>query len=331
VKSAVRFALVAFLALRATASTVQAQTSLFRMVENWAQVPQGFAWGEIADADIDTDGNLWILHRPPTLGGSAWSGGNTGGGDVPVLMFDRSRRLVKSFGQGLFLQPHGLHVDPEGNVWVTDSGPFYEAGKTPGRGFQVFKFDRDGKLLMTLGKPGVNVAGRDTFVGPTDVVVNARGEIFVADGHTPRPYTLEGDRIVKFSKDGTFITSWGAQKGSNQGEVFGPHRLAFDARGRLFVADRGNRRIEIFDQEGRFLDQFTHLGNPSGIWIDKTNDLLYVAVAGQDAGIRIASAKDGTLTTIIRDTSPEVVIADSEGNVYSGLVGGKQLQQYVRK
>jgi DNA-binding beta-propeller fold protein YncE len=319
------------MALLATVPSGRAQTSLFRQVENWAQLPQGFAWGEIADADLDADGNLWILHRPPTPGGSAWSGGSKGGGDVPVLMFDRSRRLAKSFGQGLLLQPHGLHIDPEGNVWVTDSGPFYEAGKTPGRGFQVFKFNRDGKLLMTLGKAGVNVAGPDTFVGPTDVVVNGQGEIFVADGHTPRPFTLEGDRIVKFARDGTFIKSWGTQKGSNQGEVFGPHRLAFDSRGRLFVADRGNRRIQIFDQDGRFLDQFTHLGNPSGIWIDKKNDLLYVAVAGQDAGIRIASAKDGALTTTITGTSPEVVIADGEGKVYSGLVGGKQLQQYVKK
>src|SRR5262249_15692997 len=156
---------------------------------------------------------------------------------------------------------------------------------------------------------------------------NGRGEIFVADGHTPRPGGQDGDRIVKFSANGTFIKAWGSQKGSGPGEVSGPHRLALDAQGRLFVADRGNRRIHIFDQDGHYLDQWTHLGNPSGIWIDKT-DTLYVAVAGQDAGIRVANAKDGSLKTIIRDTSPEVVAVDAEGKIYSGLVGGQQLQQY---
>ena len=320
---------LAIVALVGWSGIGHAQSSPFRLVENWAQLPQGFAWGELADAHVDAQGNLWVLHRPPTPGGTAASAGNKGGGEVPVLMFDPSRKLVKSFGKGMFLQPHGLYVDLEGNVWVTDSGPFYEAGKVEGRGFQVFKFNRDGKLLMTLGKAGVSMAGRDTFVAPTDVVVNARGDIFVADGHTPRPGSQDGDRIVKFSKDGTFIKAWG-QKGSKPGEMVGPHRLAIDSQGRLFVADRGNRRIQIFDQEGRYLDQWTEFGNPSGIWIDK-NDTLYVAVAGRDGGIRIGSAKDGSLTAMIRDTSPEVVTSDAQGHVYSGLVGGQQLQQYVKK
>jgi DNA-binding beta-propeller fold protein YncE len=307
----------------------RAQQNPFHLVENWAQVPAGFAWGELADADLDARGNLWVLHRPPTPGGSAASAGSKGGGEIPVLMFDASRKLVKSFGKGLFQQPHGLHIDPEGNVWVTDSGPFYAAGKVDGRGFQVFKFNRDGKLLMTLGKAGVGVAGPDTFVGPTDVIVNERGEIFVADGHTPRPGVPDGDRIVKLSKDGKFIKSWGSQKGSGPGEVIGPHRLAIDSQGRLFVADRGNRRIQIFDQDGRFIDQWTQFGSPSGIWIDK-HDTLYVAVPGQGGGVKIGSARSGTVTAVIGDTSPEVAIADSQGRVYSGLVGGQKLQQFVK-
>jgi DNA-binding beta-propeller fold protein YncE len=307
-----------------------AQQDAFRPVENWAKLPPGFTWGEIADADLDAQGNLWVLHRPPTPGGTAWAAGNRRGGESPVLTFDGSRKLIKSFGEGLFLQPHGLHLDPDGNVWVTDSGPFYEAGTTVGKGFQVFKFNRDGKLLMTLGKPGVGVAGPDTFLGPTDVVVNARGEIFVADGHTPRPGSSVGDRIVKLAKDGTFIKAWGAPKSSDPGAVVGPHRLAIDSQGRLFVADRGNRRIQIFDQDGGFLDQWPQFGSPSGIWIDK-HDTLYVAVPGRDGGIRIANAATGTLTASIGGTSPEVAIADAAGNVYSGLVGGQKLEQFVRR
>ena len=318
------------LAALVCAGMAGAQQNRFRLVENWAQLPAGFAWGEVADADLDAHGNLWVLHRPPTPGGSAAAAGKRAGGDVPVLMFDPSRRLVKSFGQGLFLQPHGLHIDTEGNIWVTDSGPFYAAGKVDGKGFQIFKFNPDGKLLMTLGKAGLGMAGPDTFVGPTDVVVNARGEIFVADGHTPRPGAPDGDRIVKLSKDGTFIKAWGATRGSGPGDVTGPHRLAIDSQGRLFVADRGNRRIQIFDQDGRFLDQWTQFGSPSGIWIDK-HDTLYVAVPGQGGGVKIGSAKTGTLTASIGDTSPEVAIADAQGNVYSGLVGGQMLQQFVKQ
>src|SRR5918994_7834945 len=193
---------VAAMALAAQPALPRAQEHPYKVVEGWAQVPADFAWGEIADADVDASGNLWVLHRPPTPGGSAAAAGKTRGGETPVLMFDRSRKLVRSFGKDRFLQPHGLHVDPEGNIWVTDSGPFYAAGQTPGKGFQVFKFTREGKLLMTLGKAGVGVAGSETFVGPTDVVVNEHGEIFVADGHTPRPGIPTGDRIVKLSKDG---------------------------------------------------------------------------------------------------------------------------------
>jgi DNA-binding beta-propeller fold protein YncE len=316
--------------LAGLADGLRAQAGGFQLVEKWATLPADFAWGEIADADLDADGTLWVLHRPPTPGGSAAKAGSARGGEVPVLHFDSTDKLVRSFGQGLMLQPHGLHIDPQGNIWVTDSGPFYEQGIRPGKGFQVFKFNRDGKLLMTLGKPGVGAAGTDTFVAPTDVVVNTRGEIFVADGHTPRPGSPAGDRIVKLSKDGTFIKAWGTEKGSNPDQVAGPHRLAMDSQGRLFVADRGNARIAIFDQEGRPLAQWTQFGSPSGIWIDR-NDVLYVAVPGQNGGIRIGNAKTGVVTESIPNTSPEVAVADPRGYVYSGLVGGQRLDRFARK
>lgn len=312
----------------ALVAATAAQEPAFQRVEHWARVPPGFAWGEIADADFDAQGNLWVLNRPATPGGSAASG--KGGGETPVLVFDKSRTLVKSFGKGLMLQPHGLHIDPDGNVWVTDSGPFYAPGQVPGRGFQIFKFSPDGRLLMTLGKAGVDAPGPDTFRGPTDIVVNARGEIFVSDGHTPRPGPAGGDRIVKLAKDGRFLKAWGVGQQGAPGEVLGPHRLALDSQGRLFVADRGNRRIQIFDQDGRFLDQWTQFGTPSGIWIDRS-DTLYVAVAGTSGGVRIADARTGALKGRIEGTSPEVAVADAEGRIYAGLVGGQDLQQYVRK
>lgn len=320
-------------AITAAGTTVGAQPAAFRRVEGWAQVPAGFTWGEIADAEFDRRGNLWVLHRPPTPGSS--SDPRKGGGDTPILMFDASKRLVKSFGKGLFLQPHGLHVDPEGNIWVTDCGPFYAAGQQAGRGFQIFKFTPDGTLLMTLGTAGVDTPGRATFRGPTDVVVNARGEIFVADGHTPRPGQAGGDRIVKLAKDGTFLAAWGTGPADPKpgergkaGDVVGPHRLALDLRGRLFVADRGNRRIQIFEQDGRFVDEWSQFGTPSGIWIDH-QDVLYVAVAGERGGVRMVNLRTGTQTGSIDGISPEVAVADRQGHVYAGLVAGQDLLQFA--
>jgi len=307
----------------------QSETRGYRQVENWAGVPPDFHWGELADADFDEFGNLWVLHRPPTPGmeGSV----SQVGGETPVLMFDRSLKLVRSFGKGTVLEPHGIELDVEGNVWVTDSGPFYEQGVEPGkgRGYQIFKFNRDGKLLMTLGKAGVSGAGPDTFVAPTDVIVNEKGEIFVADGHSPSPEPSTGDRIVKLSRDGTFIKSWGTRKGSQPGEVSGPHRLAMDSQGRLFVADRGNRRIQIFDQEGTLLDQWTQFGGPSGLYIDK-QDVLYIANPGGDlAGVHVVSAKNGARIASITGTGPEVVVADPQLGIFAGLVAKMKLERYV--
>ena len=183
----------------------------------------------------------------------------------PILKFDSSGKLVKAFGEGLLLFPHGLHVDSEGNVWVTDG-----LGKD-GKGHQVFKFSPDGRVLMTLGKAGVAGSGPDEFNAPSAVLVAPNGDIFVADGHGGNTNA----RIVKFTKDGKFIKFWG-KKGSGPGELDIPHALAMDSRGRLFVGDRQNNRIQIFDQDGNYIDQWFQFSRPSGVFIDK-KDMIYVA------------------------------------------------------
>ncbi len=209
----------------------------------------------------------------------------------PVLKFDETGKLVKSFGAGLILFPHGLSVDLEGNVWVTDG-----LGKE-GKGHQVFKFSPDGKLLLTLGKRGVAGGGTDEFNAPSATLVAPNGDIFVADGHGGNTNA----RIVKFDKTGKFIKTWG-KKGSAPGEIDGPHTLAMDSRGRLFLGDRGNNRIQIFDQDGNFIDQWAQFSRPSGVYVDK-NDVIYVADSESGSvnktrtdwkrGIRVGSAKDG--------------------------------------
>src|ERR1700704_6442889 len=165
----------------------------------------------------------------------------------------------------MFVSPHGIHVDRQGNIWLAD-------GAAKGaRGDQVFKFSPEGKVLMTLGKAGVAGEGTDTFGPPSDILVAPNGDVFIADGHGGNTNA----RIVKFSKDGTFIKSWG-KKGSGPGEFNVPHRLAMDSRGRLFAGDRSNNRIQIFDQDGKFVAEWKQFGRPSGVFIDR-NDIIYVA------------------------------------------------------
>ena len=246
--------------------------------------------------DIDRDGrSVWVAER---------CGANScaGKADDSVLHFDASGKLIKSFGSGMFLFPHGIAVDKDDNVWITDGQ------LANGKGFTVVKFSPDGKVLMTLDY---------AFNQPNDVAIAPNGDIFVAEGHTPM---MGSAQILKFNKDGKFLMKWG-KHGSGPGEFEVPHTLAFDSRGRLFVGDRANNRIQIFDQDGKFLDQWKQFSRPSGMYIDK-NDILYVTDSestdkegygynpGWKRGIRIGSAKDGVVTAFIPDP---LIPAGSQG------------------
>jgi sugar lactone lactonase YvrE len=306
----------------------------YHTVTNWAQLPDGRKWGSTAGVDIGPDGNIWAYDR---------CGANNCGDSKldPILEFDTSGKLLRHWGAGMFVFPHGFFVDKQGNVWVTDE----LASKDGTRGLQVFKLSPDGKVLMTLGKAGVKGTGPDTFGAPTDVVVAPNGDIFVADGHTG--CMCDNARIVKFSKDGKFVKEFG-KKGTGPGEFDGPHALAFDSKGRLFVGDRSNNRIEIFDQNGKFIAEWKQFGRPSGIFITK-DDTIYVSDSeskdgdgyghnpGCHRGIRIGSAKDGKVTAYIPDPDPkggssmaEGVAVDHQGNVYGAEVGPKDLKKYVK-
>ncbi len=313
----------------ACAGLGRAQDNPYRAVEDWAKLTEGRPWGSTAAVDVGTDDHIWVAER---CGANSCVDSTL----APILEFDPSGKLLRSFGTGLFVFPHGIAVDKEGNVWVTDG-----QGKNS-KGHQIFKFSRDGQILMTLGKAGVAGDGPDEFNQPSDVIVAANGDIFVADGHGGN----SNARIVKFSRDGKFIKAWG-KKGIAPGEFDTPHGLAFDSKGRLFVADRNNNRIQIFDQEGNFIEQWTQFSRPSGIFID-AKDNIYVADSesnsvrahpGWKRGIRIGIVKDGYVTAFIPDpvenvkgtSAAEGVAADSLGNIYGAEVGPKALKKYVKK
>jgi DNA-binding beta-propeller fold protein YncE len=314
----------------------------YQTVHDWAQFPDGRKWGSTAGVAVSPEGNIWAYDR---CGANACDASPLN----PILEFDTSGKLLKSFGAGIFVMPHGFYVDRQGNVWVTD------AMGRGGKGQQVVKFSPDGKELMRLGKAGEAGDGPDMFNQPGAVAVAKNGDIFVADGHAP---TCGSSRIVKFSKEGKFIKAFG-KKGDGPEDLMCPHSLAFDSKGRLFVADRSHNRVVIMDQNGKFLGSWKQFGRPSGIFID-AHDILYVTDSeskdkiepspggvgpvgygynpGCMRGIRIGSVKDGKVTAFIPDPAPtggtsisEGVAADHQGNVYGAEVGPKDMKKYVKK
>ncbi len=219
----------------------------YQVVHGWPQLPEGFALGEVSGVSVDSHNHVFVFHR----------------GDRPILCFDGdSGEIVMSWGDGLFESAHGLDVDDQYNVWVTDV-----------QRHQVFKFSHEGKLLMTLGEKGVPAWDETHFNQPTDVAVASSGYVYVSDGYG-------NHRIVKFSGDGKFLLEWG-KEGDQPGEFGLPHGITVDTKGRVYVADRSNARIQVFDSDGSFLHQWksTELGRPWGLEAG-SDDYLYVADGG---------------------------------------------------
>jgi streptogramin lyase len=301
----------------------------------WAPLPDDREWGATSTVYYAGEGNVWAAER---------CGANGNCLDTPeldpIFLIDPQGRVIKSFGAGLIVWPHGIHVDFEGNVWIADA-----RGDTARmKGHQVHKFSSDGELLMSLGLPGVAGKGKNIFDQPNDVLVAPNGDIFVADGHSSNG----NNRIVKFNSAGEYLMEWGG-KGTGSGQLDVPHALAMDSTGRLFVADRGNSRLQIFDQEGTWLATWTQFGRPSGLYIDG-NDTLYSADSesntgpgrnpGWYRGIRIGSAETGFVEAFIPDPNTgeangtsvaEGVTADEDGNVYGAEVAQRALRKYMRQ
>ncbi|MDB5425482.1 MAG: hypothetical protein JWQ29_2898, partial [Phenylobacterium sp.] len=305
-----------------------ADTGFFRL-------PAGRTMGSTSGVAVDSHGHLWIAER--------CGANNCAGSPIdPIMEFDAQGNFIKAFGGGMLVFPHGLFIDSRDHIWVTDARS--EAGK----GAQVFAFDNSGKLILALGKAGVSAEGPDTFSEPSAVTVSKDGVIFVADGHTQGK---DPQRIVKFDPTGRFIKQWGV-RGSAPGQIETPHTLALDSRGRVFVGDRWNNRISIFDQDGKLLGIWTQFGRPSGVYIDR-NDIIYVADSesrepqgyghhpGWKRGIRIGSARTGRVDAYIPDTAPdpdrestsgpEGIWADGHGVIYGAQVFQKAVVRYTRR
>ncbi|MCY3771738.1 MAG: hypothetical protein OXG98_06935 [Gemmatimonadetes bacterium] len=311
----------------------------------WGELPAGRVWGHTAGIDIDpTDGHIWAYERCGAGGGGGAAGGSVNCDTNPVdpiFKLDRSTgEVLANFGAGIFTIPHGIHADYEGNVWVTD----FATNASGTKGQQVHKFSPDGELLMSLGVAGQTGNDGAHFNGPNDVVVAEDGSIFVSDGHAGQGMTTadsveqgrragQTGRILKFAADGTFIMQWG-QLGAAHGEFRTPHALEIDSQNRLWVADRGNHRLEIFDLEGNYLESRYSYGRISGIFITDDN-LVYAIDSESDpfrhvnwiAGVRIGPLNEDRLTAFIpgypdenrgyHSTAGEGVAVDADGTVFA--------------
>lgn len=310
----------------------------------WAKLPDGRQMGSPGGLEIDVDGeHLWAIIRCGNDGTPRGSQTYCDDSDLdPIIRFDPAGNVDTMFGSRMFSWPHGLHVDRDGNVWVTEAGES-EEGASRVFGHQVFKFSPEGEVLMTLGEAGVSGSDHYHFNAPSDVVTAPNGDIFVVDGHP----TDGNNRIVKYSSDGTYIKEFGGT-GYGPGQLRGPHAIAMDAQGRLFVADRQNQRIVIFDQDGNFINRWTQFGMPSDIAIDD-NGMIYVADSesdttqnpGWEKGIRIGNVDIGWVDYFILDTGDnppitaggsgaESLAVDRNGSIFAGEPRPQELLKYIK-
>jgi DNA-binding beta-propeller fold protein YncE len=328
----------------------------YRLVQGWPIIPKamnGGRWGEVIRVHVAPDGNVWVFHRcfnvvPP---GHATCIGR-GPSNPPILEFDPSGRLLRSFGAGLFAYPHGFTIDAGGNLWTTDVNDEEvvlgmpaknEAGVTMGQ--EVLELSPSGEVLRTLGTEGIAGNGPGAFDRPTGVAIAPDGDIFVSDGHYRNAHNSA--RVVKFSKDGHFIKSWG-RLGFAPGEFDEPHDIFIGgSQERVYVADRKNSRIQVFDQDGNLLAAWKQFGQPSSVFVGK-DDTIYVGAAFPDSaakkgllrGIVVGSAKDGSLKAFIPDpadpdkldvgTTASGIAADAAGNIYAADVAAHNLRKYER-
>jgi sugar lactone lactonase YvrE len=293
----------AFCLLLAGVSLAIAQSNFpamhYKVDAAWPQLPVGWNFGETPGVAVDAKDHVFVLHR----------------GENPIMEFTPDGRLVRSWGKGLFIRPHAIRIDPEGNIWTVDNDTH-----------QVLKMDASGRVRLVIGRRGVSGETEEAFNRPTDIAFAANGDIYISDGYV-------NSRVVKFSKDGRYITAWG-KKGSGPGEFNLPHSVAVDKQGRVYVGDRENRRLQVFDGNGKFLEEWKHVGSPWGLDLqpdqtmfiaDGYNDrVLKVDLTGKVLGAFGGNGRMPGEMSFVHHLE-----VDSAGNIYVGEIKNQRIQRFT--
>ncbi|WP_124080246.1 6-bladed beta-propeller [Pigmentiphaga humi] len=331
----------------------------YRAEKPWGKLPGERAWGAVSAVAVDNDGrSVWVGDRcgphpktPPGVSAFAWD--SCAESDAhPIHHLSPEGAPLLSFGGGRFVFPHKVFLDKAGNVWVADNRSPNERElkanpASAGRGHAVYKFDRQGRLLMTIGTPGKAGDPPEGLNEPNSIAEAPNGDILISEGHSGQaPASGPGTvaRISRYTKDGKYIGSFG-QWGYGPGEFRTPHDIVFDDQGRLLVADRGNMRIQVFDEAGKYLAEWKQYSRPSAIAL--ANGKIYVADSesngtyahpGWERGIRVGDYKTGEVLYRIPDvdnfkgtSSAEGVAVDAQGNIYAAEVGARQMVKYTAK
>ena len=284
----------------------------YELVDGWAKIPKGWSFDSVPSLFIDSQDRVYVFSRSAH----------------PVTVFDREGNLLTSWGEGLFNRPHGIYVSPDGSVYCTDDG-----------GHTAFKFTPEGKMLLTLGNKDqpsdtgytpqsgglytslatIRQAG-PPFNHPTGIALSSSGEIYVSDGYG-------NARVHKFTPDGTLLFSWG-EPGTAPGQFRLPHHVWVDKQDRVWVCDRANSRIQIFNAQGEFLSQWNDLNRPSAIFIDKDEEIVYVSewrlrvslftIDGKLLARLGCQQQDYLGETALPSIIPHGIAVDSRGDIYIG-------------
>ncbi|MEX2261379.1 MAG: peptidyl-alpha-hydroxyglycine alpha-amidating lyase family protein [Bryobacteraceae bacterium] len=272
-----------------------------KLVKDWAQLPKGWNFGDCSGVAVDAEDNVWIFNR----------------GQHPVIQLDRNGNVLQAWGEGLIRSSHGIRVDPEGNIWAVDVA-----------GHMVFKFSPAGKVQMVLGRTAGTDESKDAFNQPTGIAFTPGGEFYISDGYV-------NSRVIKFNRDGEYLLHWGG-KGTADGQFNLVHDVALDPKGRVYVADRTNERVQIFDSNGKFLDKWTGIGAPWGITYVASESAVYMADGKNNRVVKLNP--EGQIVGVLGsygkvqgkfDFAHNIAV-DSQGSIYVAEIKNWRVQKFAK-